>query len=324
MDRRRQRRAAVHAEGRQVLAAAQHELLPVEAARHAGLVGERRARRLPDARARRDGARRVLQRRAHHEAGRGAALRLPPPASRRSTRSTRRRSSPRATSTPTSRSTEAAATGANTLNVHHANAINPYINYPFLRPAEMKAYIDEAHARGLKVKIYYTVRELSNRAPELFALRSLGDEILSQGPGGGFSWLQEHLGSRLHRGLVRPGTQGRRGHQHRRLALAQLLRRGARLAREERRDRRPLHRRRGVRPDDDEAGAEGARPEPPGRAHRPALGQPVQRPRTASPTARTSTSSTSRSSTASGSASTSTTTRRPTSGSSRSPASRSA
>ncbi len=90
---------------------------------------------------------------------------------------------------------EAAATGANTLNIHHANDINPYINYPFLRPAQMKAYIDEGHARGLKVKIYYTVRELSNRAPELFALRSLGDEVLSKGPGGGFSWLQEHLGS---------------------------------------------------------------------------------------------------------------------------------
>ncbi len=88
---------------------------------------------------------------------------------------------------------EAAATGANTINVHHANEINPYINYPFLRPAEMKAYIDEAHAKGMKVKIYYTVRELSNHAPELFALRSLGDEILSKGPGGGFSWLQEHL-----------------------------------------------------------------------------------------------------------------------------------
>jgi hypothetical protein len=59
----------------------------------------------------------------------------------------------------------------------------------------MKAYVDEAHAKGLKVKIYYTVRELSNHAPELFALRSLGDEVLSYGPGGGFSWLQEHLGS---------------------------------------------------------------------------------------------------------------------------------
>jgi Glycoside hydrolase 123, N-terminal domain len=90
---------------------------------------------------------------------------------------------------------EVAATGANVINVHHANAINPYINYPFLRPADMKAYIDEAHRRGFKVKIYDTVRELSNRAPELFALRSLGHEIFSPGPGGGYSWLQEHLGS---------------------------------------------------------------------------------------------------------------------------------
>jgi hypothetical protein len=88
---------------------------------------------------------------------------------------------------------EVAKTGANTINVHHANEINPYINYPFLRPAEMKKYIDEAHARGMKVKIYYTIRELSNRAVELFALRSLGDEIFSHGRGGGFSWLQEHL-----------------------------------------------------------------------------------------------------------------------------------
>jgi hypothetical protein len=88
---------------------------------------------------------------------------------------------------------EVASTGANTINVHHANEINPYINYPFLRPAEMKRYIDEAHSRGMKVKIYNTIRELSNRCVELFALRSLGDEIFSSGPGGGFSWLQEHL-----------------------------------------------------------------------------------------------------------------------------------
>ena len=87
------------------------------------------------------------------------------------------------------------AYGANTINVHHANEINPFINYPFLRPEKMKAYIDEAHSKGLKVKIYYTVRELSNKAPELFMLRSLGEEVLSYGRGGGFSWLQEHLDS---------------------------------------------------------------------------------------------------------------------------------
>ena len=88
---------------------------------------------------------------------------------------------------------EIAAAGANTVNVHHATEINPYINYPFLRPAAMKAYIDQAHARGMKVKIYYTVRELTNHAPEFFTFFSLGDEVFSHGPGGGPSWLQEHL-----------------------------------------------------------------------------------------------------------------------------------
>jgi hypothetical protein len=88
-----------------------------------------------------------------------------------------------------------ASSGANTINVHHATPVNPFLNYPFLRPGAMKAYADSAHALGMKVKIYYTVRELSNRAPELFALRSLGDEIFARGGGGGASWLQEHLGS---------------------------------------------------------------------------------------------------------------------------------
>lgn len=88
----------------------------------------------------------------------------------------------------------AAGRGANTLNVHHANRVNPWINYPFIETAQMRAFIDSAHARKMRAKIYYTVRELTNHAPEMFALRSLGDEVLSRGPGGGFSWLQEHLG----------------------------------------------------------------------------------------------------------------------------------
>jgi hypothetical protein len=83
--------------------------------------------------------------------------------------------------------------GANTINIHHANAINPWLNYPFLEPAKMKAYIDSAHSAGMKVKIYNTIRELSDRAPELFAIRSLGHEVFSGGKGGGFNWLQEHL-----------------------------------------------------------------------------------------------------------------------------------
>jgi hypothetical protein len=87
------------------------------------------------------------------------------------------------------------ATGATIINIHHATAINPYINYPFIAWKAMKAYIDSAHAAGLKVKIYNTIRELSDHAYETFAMRSLNHEIYSSGKGGGFSWLQEHLDS---------------------------------------------------------------------------------------------------------------------------------
>ena len=87
----------------------------------------------------------------------------------------------------------AKAVGANLVNVHHATAINPFINYPFLRPAEMKAYADSLHAAGMRFKIYYTVRELTNHAPEIWALRSLGTEVLAGGPAGGHSWLQENM-----------------------------------------------------------------------------------------------------------------------------------
>nr|MDQ6890664.1 DUF6067 family protein [Bacteroidota bacterium] len=87
------------------------------------------------------------------------------------------------------------ATGATVVNIHHATTINPFINYPFIAWKLMKAYVDSAHKAGLKVKIYNTIRELSNHAYETFALRSLNHEIYSPGKGGGFSWLQEHLDS---------------------------------------------------------------------------------------------------------------------------------
>ena len=85
------------------------------------------------------------------------------------------------------------ATGASVINIHHGTAINPYINYPFIAHDAMKSYIDSAHHLGLKVKIYNTVREVSNSAYELAPLRSLGHEVFSQGKGGGYAWLQEHL-----------------------------------------------------------------------------------------------------------------------------------
>jgi len=88
---------------------------------------------------------------------------------------------------------EAKDAGAKIINIHHGNELNPNINYPFIETDRLAAYVREAHDAGLKVKIYYTVRELSNRVSELWALRSLGHEIFTPGGGGGYSWLQEHL-----------------------------------------------------------------------------------------------------------------------------------
>lgn len=83
--------------------------------------------------------------------------------------------------------------GANVVNVHHATPVNPWINYPFLEAGRLRAYADSVHAAGMRVKIYYTVRELTTRAPELWALRALDHEVFSPGAGGGGRWLQEHL-----------------------------------------------------------------------------------------------------------------------------------
>lgn len=84
-------------------------------------------------------------------------------------------------------------TGIKITNVHHANPINPYINYPFIAIDSMKNFVNYWHNKGLKVKIYYTIRELTNQVPEIWALRSLGTEVLGGGKGGGYPWLREHF-----------------------------------------------------------------------------------------------------------------------------------
>jgi len=83
--------------------------------------------------------------------------------------------------------------GIKVTNVHHANAVNPYINYPFLSIDSIRRFVRDWHQQGVKVKLYYTIRELTNNATELWALRSLGNEILAGGTGGGYVWLREHL-----------------------------------------------------------------------------------------------------------------------------------
>ncbi|HSH19766.1 MAG TPA: glycoside hydrolase domain-containing protein, partial [Draconibacterium sp.] len=83
--------------------------------------------------------------------------------------------------------------GVKIVNLHHANNYNPHINYPFVAIDSMKWFVNQLHQKGQKVKIYYTIRELSNYTAEIWALRSLGDEILGDGRGGGYPWLREHL-----------------------------------------------------------------------------------------------------------------------------------
>jgi len=85
------------------------------------------------------------------------------------------------------------ASGANVINIHQATYLNPFINYPFYQVAELKRIVEQAHAKKALLKIYYTVREMSNHISEMYALRSLDDEIFADGPGQGDAWLQEHL-----------------------------------------------------------------------------------------------------------------------------------
>lgn len=85
------------------------------------------------------------------------------------------------------------AAGVRIINVHQGNDYNPFINYPFLTVDKVKQFTKIWHAKECKVKLYYTLRELSNATSEIWAIRSLGHEILRGGNGGGFPWCREHF-----------------------------------------------------------------------------------------------------------------------------------
>ena len=131
--RRRQRRDAGLAPGRELLAAAQHQFLPVQAAQHAAVVVERRAGRGLSS------GQRAGSSRSRPSTGPTAVLAGETPHFDFTLLIT-----PFKPLDPAAHFREryyhafkpldeVAATGANVINVHHANAINPYINYPFLR-----------------------------------------------------------------------------------------------------------------------------------------------------------------------------------------------
>lgn len=83
--------------------------------------------------------------------------------------------------------------GVRMINIHHATRYNPFINYPFLASDRTIPVVESLHRDNMKVKLFYTVRELSYMATELWAFRSLGFEVLQDGVAGGYPWLQEHL-----------------------------------------------------------------------------------------------------------------------------------
>lgn len=89
--------------------------------------------------------------------------------------------------------------GATVINIHQGTLPNMYINYPFMNLDLLGPYVSEAHRLDMKVKVYYTMRELTTRLPELWAFRSLAGEIYRTGGTQGQGnpqldfWLQEHL-----------------------------------------------------------------------------------------------------------------------------------
>jgi hypothetical protein len=80
---------------------------------------------------------------------------------------------------------KAKTAGANFITIHHAADIYPFINYPYYDESlpDLKQFIRKAHNENIGVRVYYTTRELTVKLPELWALRSLGNEIIHDGPG---------------------------------------------------------------------------------------------------------------------------------------------
>ncbi len=75
--------------------------------------------------------------------------------------------------------------GANILNIHHAEDIYPFINYPYLdaNTTELRQLADKAHSQNIRLKVYYTTREFTKNLPEFWAFYSLNGEVVYPGPG---------------------------------------------------------------------------------------------------------------------------------------------
>ncbi len=95
--------------------------------------------------------------------------------------------------------------GANIINIHHAEDLYPFINYPYLdeNVRALKDLVENAHKNNKRLKLYYTTRELTKNLPEFWAFFSLNGEVLYPGPGndcrtiinpnGPDEWLKKNL-----------------------------------------------------------------------------------------------------------------------------------
>lgn len=112
--------------------------------------------------------------------------------------------------------------GANILNIHHAEDIYPFINYPYLdeNVEDIKKLVDLAHADSIRLKLYYTTRELTKNIPEFQAFYSLDGELLYPGPGnasrtealhpkGPNKWLIKNLREKYIPAWYNPVSEGR-------------------------------------------------------------------------------------------------------------------
>ncbi|AOW11406.1 hypothetical protein EM308_14125 [Flavobacterium gilvum] len=75
--------------------------------------------------------------------------------------------------------------GANIINIHHAEDIYPFINYPYLddNVSALTKLVGDAHKENMRMKFYYTTRELTKNLPEFWAFNSLNGEVIYPGPG---------------------------------------------------------------------------------------------------------------------------------------------
>lgn len=108
---------------------------------------------------------------------------------------------------------EIAATGASVITIHHAGALAPFINDPLLHTDTLAEYSAQAHAAGLKIKVYDTVRELTGHSPDLLPMLLLGHEIFSDA---GLRTRIRPLGRGVRFGSLRGWIPGRCGIRTRR------------------------------------------------------------------------------------------------------------